>query len=507
MSADSRRTRLGVFRKINWRWIFFGIIFVFVAVWAFYINMDVTDYSANKFTQAIDINNSDLKINWGKYQNIDINLPEIPTITESGTYHITGTLLGAPIVVDAGIGEVRLILDNVTIDNPTGPAILCDNAEDLVIELIGENILRDGSVYQNYDKDVASTIYANSDLFFAGTGELIIDAKSQNAITSKDDIKFSDGTYRINAANEAIHGKNSVYVLGGNFIINSVSHAVEVTNDIDYKKGFILVENGNLDITSASGKGLKSTKNILIYGGDFTISTFDDAIHSDNYIGIIGGNIKIDSGDDAIHSSRELIVDGGNINVEKSYEGLESRVVTINNGQINLHTLDDGINAGDSTSELKTDESCILSINGGEIYINSAGDGVDSNGYVFFNGGKTVIDGPVNDDNGALDSGTGINIQDGEVIAVGSSGMASNLGEDSGICNLNIYFNNIQSPGTKIEIKNSQNETILSHISAKSFNNLTAGSDKLTLGETYTIYLNDKKYDNFIISSTTTTIK
>ncbi len=457
--------------------------------------------------QSIDIDNSDLEIDWGKYQTIDINLPEIPTITESGTYHITGVSLGAPIIVDASTDEVRLVLDNVTIDNPTGPAILCNNANNLVIELVGKNVLQDGNNYNNYNEDVASVIYTNSDLFFNGAGELIINARNQNAITSKDGIKFSSGSYKINSKNEAIHGKDSVHFTGGDFTINSTSHAIEVANDIDFRKGFILVEDGNFNIVSTMGKGLKSTKNILLYGGDFDIFTFDDAIHSDNYIGIIDGDVTIDSGDDGIHASKELIIDGGNINIEKSYEGIESKVVTINNGKINLHVLDDGINAGDSTSELKTDENCILSINGGEVYINSVGDGIDSNGPIFFNGGKTIIDGPTSDNNSALDSGTGINFQGGEVIAIGSSNMASNLGENSGICNLSIYFNEKQPAGTTIEIKNSQNETVLSHTSTKTFDNLTAGSGKLTLGETYTIYLDDSEYDSFIISSTTTTLK
>ena len=232
------------------------------------------------------------------------------------------------------------------------------------------------------------------------------------------------------------------------------------------------------------------------------------------------GEINISSGDDGIHANRELIIDGGDIYIAKSYEGIEAQVITINDGNLNIVANDDGINAGGGADDSATtsnkdhktigafdaDENCILAINGGEIYINAAGDGVDSNGWLYFNGGTTTIDGPTNNGNGSLDSGMGIIMNGGEVLAVGSSGMAETLGDTSSVNNISIYLTSIQSANTLIEIKDNSDETILEHNSIKQFSNITFGSPSLQLGSIYTLYLNGEKYSDFTISGVTTTI-
>ena len=145
-------------------------------------------------------------------------------------------------------------------------------------------------------------------------------------------------------------------------------------------------------------------------------------------------------------------------------------------------------------------------INGGYVYVNSSGDGIDSNGYLYFNGGDVVIDGPANNGNGALDSGTGIVMNGGTVFAVGASGMAVSLGSSSNVHNISVYFDSVLNSGTTIEIRDSKGETVLSHTSAKSFNHLSAGTEQFELGATYTIYINNYEYIDFTISDITTVI-
>ena len=452
--------------KIDKKWLFAGLIMIIVLAAAVIINMGHNNMSTG--TSLLDIDNGDLKINWDRYSTIDIELSESLTLANSGVYHLTGAINDGSILINAGSdGEVKLILDNVSIKNSSGPAINCIAGEDLVVELIGENYLTDASKYSaDLDEDVKSAIYSKADLTFEGDGELSVTANYQDGIVGKDDLKFNSGTYHITAADDGIRGKDSVYIVGGTFDIVSRGDGIKSINETDAGKGFVLIENGN---------------------------------------------IAIAAGDDGIHAAHLLTIQNGNIDIAKSYEGLEAPKIIINNGEISVMASDDGINAGgssDNTSNnpMAGDASCELIFNGGNVYVNASGDGVDSNGYIYFNDGKVVIDGPTNNGNGALDSGIGIIMNGGEVIAVGSSGMAETLGSTSSIYNISIYFTAQQTAGTKIEIRNSNDETILEHTSAKAFSHLSAGSAYFKLGETYTVYLNNEKYQAFTINDITTVV-
>ncbi|MBQ8985259.1 carbohydrate-binding domain-containing protein [Candidatus Saccharibacteria bacterium] len=481
------------------------------------LNYNHTGDNAANIAGSIKIDNGDLKINWDRYKYHDVELGSTYTITESGVYHLTGAIDDGSIVIKTDAeAVVKLILDNVSITNPNGPAISCYSGDDLVIELIGENYLEDGSKYStDYDEDVTGVIYSKSDLTFQGDGSLTLKANYQDGIVGKDDLTFRGGLYVIDAADDGIRGKDSVHVEKGDFEIVSKADAIKSTNETDTTKGFILIDDGSFSITSQA-KGIKATNSILIYGGDYEITSTDDGIHTNNYIGIIDGNIEIASNDDGIHADARLIIDGGNINISKSYEGLEAQKISINDGKISIYSNDDGLNAGGGADASATnrmgagafdaDENCELAINGGYVYVNAAGDGIDSNGWLYFNGGTVVVDGPTNNGNGALDSGSGIVMNGGTVVAVGASGMAETLGSSSSVYNISVYFTSALAKGTTVEIRDSNGKTILSHVSAKTFNHLSAGTEEFKKGETYNIYVNDSLYDSFTISDITTVV-
>lgn len=504
-------------KKLDFRPIVAGLVLAGVFVAAIFLNLDHTTTDSTKYINSLDIDNGDLNINWERYQTVDVKLEKSLKISEAGTYHLTGALENGNITIEAGVSNVRLILDNVTIANNNGPAIACFDADDLVIETIGENTLSDGENYGSiYDEDVTGVIYSKADLAFQGEGSLNITSNYQDAIVGKDDVKFNSGTYHITANDDAIRGKDSIYIVDGDFVIESGADVMKSTNEQNQGKGFILIENGDFSLTSTTAKGLKATKSLLIYGGNFAINTYDDAIHSDNYIGLIDGTININAGDDGIHANSELIIDGGNVTISKAYEGIEAQVVTINSGEISLTTNDDGINAGGGADEssknrpganpFNADENCVLTINGGNIYVNSSGDGIDSNGWLYINGGNSVVDGPTNNGNGALDAGMEIIMNGGEVIAIGSSGMAESLGANSSVPNLSVFFNTIYPAGTTIEIKDTTDKIVFSHTAVKSFSHLAAGTTRFGFGKTYTIYIDGEEFQQFTISNITTTI-
>ena len=503
-------------RKIDLRLPLIGVILIALIFAAISINNEHSVNDSNQITSLLEIDDRDENIDWERYQTVDIDLEESYHISESGTYHLTGSLDNGFIEINAGVGKVKLLLDNVNINNATGPAIYCSSADELVIESIGTNSLSDGGTYsEEYDEDVTGTIYSKTDLTFGGEGSLIIKSHFADSIVGKDDVKFKSGKYHITAVDDAIRGKDSVYIVNGDFTIETDADAIKTTNETRTGKGFVLIENGQFSI-SASAKGIKAPNVVMINGGNLTLETYDDAIHSDSYVCIKGGSIDIKSGDDGVHANGELLIEGGEIRITEAYEGLEAQQITIANSEINLKTIDDGINAGGGadgsannrpgSNPFKTDENCILTINSGEIYINAIGDGVDSNGWIYINGGELTIDGPDDDSNGALDAGTEIVMNGGKVFAIGASGMAGSIGQNSNINSISVYFEKTLPAKTNIVIKNEKRETLFSHTSNRSFSHLAAGTESFVLGSKYTIYLNNEKYKEIMIGDITTTI-
>lgn len=389
---------------------------------AIMLNNTCNQHDSGNFSGTLDIDNGDEKINWSRFESFEVELKnETVSITKSGVYHLVGSLTDQNITVNVIDGKVKLILDGVTIQNSTGPAIYCQAADDLVIELVGENSLSDGKTYAaNYDEDVSGVIYSKSDLTFKGDGLLILAANYQDGIIGKDDVKFSSGTYNITAFDDGIRGKDSVYIKDGNFTINAKGDGIKSTNDTRAGKGFILIE-------------------------------------------------------------------GGNVYVASSVEGLEARNIYIAGGNLNITASDDGINVSNSRG--------ILEFAGGKTYINASGDGIDSNGYVHFGGGTIIIDGPVNNNNSALDSGLGIAQTGGTVIAVGSSAEAQTISEDSSVRSLSLVLKRAAPAGSRIEVKTKDGKTILSHVSAKSFSHLVVGTPDFKPNQEYTIYINGERYD------------
>lgn len=336
------------------------------------------------------------------------------TITSAGTYSIKGTLADGQIIVNAGDEDkVYIILNGVNITCSNNAPIYVKNAKKTIVSLADntENYVKDGETYVLEDESTDepnATIFSKSDLIFIGNGSLTVDAKYNNGITSKDDLKIQSGNITVNAVDDGLRGKDSVAVANGNLTITSGKDGIVSSNDEDPEKGYVLVENGKINITSgkdgiqaetnafvkagditvntgggsknapakvengpgmgkqfdpnasvatattestateeesASAKAIKAGVNIITEGGTFNIDSYEDAFHSNNNFVINSGTFNISAGDDGLHSDSTLTINNGNINIAKAYEGIEGETITINGGEISLVSSDDGLNA------------------------------------------------------------------------------------------------------------------------------------------------------------------
>jgi len=459
------------------------------------------------------------------------------TINQGGTYVLSGELTDGQVVVNVNEDEkVHLVLNEVTITNQQGPAILVEQAEKVVTTLASDttNTLTDGDDYQ-LDADETepdATFYSKEDLVINGEGKLKVSGNYNNGIRSKDDLILVSGEYTVNAKNNALKGKDSVQTLDGSYTLTTEEgDGIQSNNSDEEDKGYIAIDGGTFKISSGrdgvqaetdvsiqqaeitiktgedeisdeeSYKGIKAGNSLLIQNGTFKLTTADDSLHSDGDIAIKEGKFTLDSGDDGIHADNNLTIDGGTINVTDSNEGLEASVITINDGDITIVASDDGLNASDGSSsdteetagqegvpgEEQADDSLLLAINGGTLHVDAQGDGLDSNGNIEMTGGTVTVDGPTEDNNGALDYEGDFELSGGTLIAAGSSGMAMNVSDSSSQASLGVYFSETQSAGTIVSLQDSDGNIIATYKPSKDFDHIVISSTDLKVDESYTL--------------------
>ena len=259
--------------------------------------------------------------------------------------------------------------------------------------------------------------------------------------------------------------------------------------------------------SSASTKGIKAGGDLLLNGGTYTVNAADDSIHSNSNITVNGGTYTINAGDDGIHADEALVINSGTITIEQSCEGLEGMTVTINDGTIDITSDDDGINAAGGIeentkqdsgkkSENKEENEIWMEMNGGYIHILAGGDGIDSNGDLTINGGEIYIDGPSDNGNSAIDYGdwSDAYVNGGTLVAIGSSGMAEKMSDESTQSLIFAKLNSQMEAG-EVALSDSDGNVIVSYTSLKSYDCVIISDADLVEGERYTLMTSGASMD------------
>lgn len=457
------------------------------------------------------------------------------------------------------------ILDDESNNDPNGTIF---SKDDLVINGLGSLTINANYNYGIQSKNLLKIISGNIDIISNGDSiigkdgvivkEAVINIESQEdgikatkVEENKGYIYLDNPEITIKAKKDGIQAVTCLYVKDGKYNIETGE-----TNENSQS---------NLDTsTDYSRKGMKAGVDITIENGEYTIDSEDDGIHSNNSITVNAGTVNIASKDDGVHADTELTINNGDIKVSESDEGLEAKYITINDGNIDITTSDDGINAssGSSTtldsgnapevgnrpempanengevdtnagnrSEMPANENSEntlgnnsrmmpgggqggfnesdgseLVINGGIVHVNAGGDGIDSNGTITINGGEIYVDGPTSGGDGALDYADTCEINGGILVATGSIGMATAPTSGSTQYSVNAAFSKTYNGETKVTVKDSSGNEVLTYTPAKNFQSFVFSTDKLKSGETYTIYAGDTQEGTFTVSDITTTV-
>lgn len=334
------------------------------------------------------------------------------TITDGGTYLLSGTLANGQLVVEAEqTDKLHIVLNGVNLNCDTSAALYVKQADKVFLTLASQsqNTLSNGGEFIAMDENnIDAVIFSKDDLTLNGTGALTIYTAYGHGIVSKDDLAVTGGTYVVDAAGHGLCGKDSVRIADGTFTLTTGKDGIHSEHAEDTALGYVYIAAGSFDVTSG-GDGISASSLLQVEGGTVRITagggsqngevraeepsppgrrgegavttaepaaaeTETDTVSTKglkaggNLI-LRGGALTIDAADDAVHSNASLAIAGGGLLLASGDDGIHADAnVTLSGGEVTISQSYEGI------------EGQSLDIVGGTAVITASDDGLNAAG-------------------------------------------------------------------------------------------------------------------------------
>ncbi len=254
-------------------------------------------------------------------------------------------------------------------------------------------------------------------------------------------------------------------------------------------------DNANMDVdTSAAGANIviaDGSENTV--NGSYVAKIYEFCTLSEDGSEVLDSK-KLHKYDGAVYSKMSMNVGGGEmesgiLNINAENEGLDSELhLTINGGNINIVSGDDGINTNE-------DGVSVTTVNGGRINIlvngrQGEGDGIDSNGWLVINGGTVIAEACSSSGDAGIDSDMGIYINGGTVIASGN--MLDSIAGSRQNYAVFTFSQKQSGDGQTYMLKNADGETVMQATPTNGFSYLILSASELEAGD-YTFWCGDKQ--------------
>ena len=371
-------------------------------------------YVAGNIAQYVDVTISGAHVSIAQSSMVDDTVGEI-------TYNLSGTSTDGEFAM-SGSYKATVTLNGLTLTNPTGAPINITNGKriEMSVKKDTENTLVDGA-----GGSQKGCLYVKGHLELKGKGILNITGNTSHAIKSGEYVEIKNCTVNIlKSVKDGINCSQYFLMESGTLSMKSIgddgiqcdlegdTSTGMLTDHEDEDSGNIYLLGGTISatITADACKGINAEGDMLIEGGDITITTSggglwdskklktksSSCLSADGNITISGGTLTLTStgaGGKGINADGAFTLYGGTTIIKTS----GNAVVASSNGTLsvvtNSRTLDNyDSDYKSSPKGVKVDGAII--INDGIIDVTTSGaggEGIESKTSITFNGGQTIV--------------------------------------------------------------------------------------------------------------------
>ena len=172
------------------------------------------------------------------------------------------------------------------------------------------------------------------------------EAGIDGVIYARDDLTIN-GAGSLTISGGPAHGitaNDDLVITGGNLTVTSVKDAIHVNDSLRMTSAVMNLNAGDDAIQVDNEGGY-----IYIESGEFNITAADEGIAAEGHITIDGGDFRIvvgtGQGSHGIKSGDTVTVNDGTIDITSCYEGIQASYIDITGGDTTINSVDDGINA------------------------------------------------------------------------------------------------------------------------------------------------------------------
>ena len=431
------------------------------------------------------------------------------TITDEGTYLLSGTLDDGMVIVDAeDTDKIQLVLNGTSIHCADCAALYVRQADKVFVTTAADtqNMLSGGDTFTPLDENnIDGVIFSKSDLTLNGLGTLTIDSPAGHGVVTKDDLAVTSGTYAITAAEQGLSGKDSVRIADGTFTLTTGKDAIQSDNTEDTDKGFVYLAGGTFTIT-AEGDGLSASSWMQVDDATCTITTGGGSANGETHVSdTVPGGMGGGKGERMPQMDGSTAPDGSTqppepptgetppddmqppADMPQNAAPSDSAAASDTAAATTTDTADStDASTTDTVSTKGLKAGTALTILGGDFTLDCADDAFHSNGDLTVSGGTVYVSTKDGSADSALDYNGNASITGGTLIGAGSSGMAQNFGENStqGAILLTV---DAQAAGSTVSISDSAGNVLASWDAPQAFSSVVISCPGLEADGTYTV--------------------